>query len=207
MKIAFSTPWKFTNAFIAVLSYPIVRIRFALSKISWKKGWRFFGLPCILKHRRSMMLFGDYLQLRSTNLSNPLGVNHPVIICTWQAGARLFIGNNFAMTGGSIVTAENIVIGNNVSVGANTTITDTDFHPLHPEERSLHPQAAVIAPVVIEDDVFIGMNSIILKGVHIGRGSVIGAGSVVTKDIPPGVIAAGNPARVVGPVANKDTNV
>ena len=53
------------------------------------------------------------------------------------------------------------------------------------------------APVVIEQDVFIGMNSLILKNVRIGNGSVIGAGSVVVSDIPPGVIAAGNPAQVI----------
>lgn len=143
------------------------------------------------------MRFGPRLGLRSRVRSNPLGPNHPVILCTWQAGAVLTIGADFGMTGGSIVAAECITIGDRVTIGANTTIIDTDFHPLDPEQRRLHPQEARTAPVVIEDDVFIGMNCLILKGVTIGRGSVIGAGSVVTKSVPPGVIVAGNPERMI----------
>jgi hypothetical protein len=108
---------------------------------------------------------------------------------------------NFAMTGGTICAAERITIKNNVAVGANTTIIDTDFHPLDPQVRRLRPQDARTAPILIEDDVFIGMNSLILKGVTIGKGSVVGAGSIVTKDVPPGVIVAGNPARIVRELA------
>ncbi len=112
----------------------------------------------------------------------------------------LKIGAGFAMSGGVICAAKSITIGDRVTVGANTTIVDTDFHPLNPQIRNVRPQGAKTAPVIIEADVFIGMNCLILKGVTIGSGSVIGAGSVVTRDVPAGVIAAGNPARVVGPI-------
>lgn len=146
------------------------------------------------------MQFGDGLQLRSTVHSNPLGPNHPVILCSWQAGAVLQVGRNFAMTGGSLVAAEKILIGDNVNVGANTIIMDTDFHPLDAEARRLDSAPAKTAPVSIEDNVFIGMNCLILKGVTLGKGSVIGAGSVVTKDVPSNAIVAGNPARLIGNV-------
>jgi len=146
------------------------------------------------------MIFGDGLALRSSVHSNPLGPNHPVILCTWQTGAVLEVGANFGMTGGTLCAAECIKIGNNVAVGANSTIIDTDFHPLDPAERRLHPAEAHTAPIIIEDDVFIGMNCLILKGVRLGQGCVVGAGSVVTRDVPPKAIAAGNPARVVGAV-------
>jgi acetyltransferase-like isoleucine patch superfamily enzyme len=101
------------------------------------------------------------------------------------------------MTGGVLCAAERITIGDNVTVGTNTIIVDTDFHPLDREKRRQQPSAGRTAPIVIEDDVFIGMNCLILRGVTIGHGSVVGAGSVVPKDIPPGVIAAKNPARIV----------
>lgn len=196
-QLFFDTPWKIINAFFAFISIPVVRLIFLIYNIPWGGKWRFYGIPVIQKHRCSQIVFGDHLQLRSTLASNPLGPNHSVILCTWQAGARLVIGSYFGMTGGTICCAESITIGNHVTVGANTTIADTDFHPLDPIERRLHPAAAKTAPIVIEDEVFIGMNCLILKGVTIGKGSVIGAGSVVTKSIPFGVVAAGNPARVI----------
>lgn len=157
-------------------------------------------MPLILKHRQSEILIGPGLNLRSTLKSNPLGPNHRVILCTWQAGARIEIGANFAMTGGVICSAGEIRIGNNVIIGANSTLVDTDFHPLNAQVRKDFPQLGQCKPVDIHNDVFVGMNCIILKGVVIGAGSIIGAGSVVTAEIPEGVIAAGNPARVVGSV-------
>jgi acetyltransferase-like isoleucine patch superfamily enzyme len=195
-----NTPWKIHQKLISCYSYPFVWINFCLNSIRWGKGWRFYGIPILQKHRQSQMVFGDRLQLRSTARANPLGANHPVILCTWRAGALLEIGDDFGMTGGSICVADHINIGDRVTVGANTTILDTDFHPLDPNQRRRDPQAARTSPVVIEDDVFIGMNCLVLKGVQLGRSSVVGAGSVVTKDVTPGTIVAGNPARVVGQV-------
>jgi acetyltransferase-like isoleucine patch superfamily enzyme len=194
---AINTPWKVFNLIGSWVTHPQARIIFALNRIAWGKGWRFYGLPIIQKHRHSTMRFGQALQLRSQKRSNPLGINHPVILATLQENACLEIGENFGMTGGSICVAERVSIGNRVALGANSTIADTDFHPLDPEIRRQSPQQAKTAPVFIEDDVFVGMNSVILKGVRIGHGSVIGAGSVVTKDVPPQVIVAGNPARII----------
>jgi acetyltransferase-like isoleucine patch superfamily enzyme len=194
---SFNTPWKIWNSLCRWLIYPVAWLLFIANRIPWGSNWRFYGLPIIQKHRHSVMRFGTGLNLRSKVVSNPLGPNHPVILCTWEAGTVLEIGDNFAMTGGSICAAEKITIGKNVNVGANSSIVDTDFHPLNPEFRYQHPQEAKTAPIVIEDEVFIGMNCLILKGVTIGRGSVIGAGSVVTKNVPPGIIAAGNPARPI----------
>jgi acetyltransferase-like isoleucine patch superfamily enzyme len=197
IKEALSAPWKIWNEIARLFVAPRVRLMFALNGIPWRSGWKFFGAPVIQKHRRSSMTFGPGMQLRSSLRSNPLGPNHPVFLTTWQAGACLQIGKNFAMTGGSVCVAERIMIGDNVAVGANCTIVDTDFHPLDPNQRQQNPNDARTAPVILEDNVFVGMNCLILKGVTIGQGSVIGAGSVVTKSIPPRVIAAGNPARVI----------
>jgi acetyltransferase-like isoleucine patch superfamily enzyme len=191
------TPWKVRNELQRRISYPIIRLIFAWHGISWGRGWRIHGLPIIQKHRRSRMTFGADLQLRSFVRSNPLGPNHPVILTTWAEDSCLEVGTNFAMTGGTLCASNRIKIGDNVTVGANSVIVDTDFHPIDPGLRKKDPQAGRTAAVIIEDDVFIGMNCLILKGVTIGRGSLVGAGSVVSKDVPAGVIVAGNPAQPV----------
>jgi acetyltransferase-like isoleucine patch superfamily enzyme len=105
-----------------------------------------------------------------------------------------------------------VVIGSYVLIGWNTTITDTDFHPIAPAQRIAdaiacspigkgRPRPLVARqPVVIEDDVWIGPNAAILKGVRIGAGAVIEPGSVVTRDVPERARVMGNPAQIVGQV-------
>jgi acetyltransferase-like isoleucine patch superfamily enzyme len=194
---AVDTPWKIWNEISMRLNYPWMRWMFAVNQIPWGQGWRFYGAPIIQKHRRSTMRFGRGLQLRSSLRSNPGGPYHPVFLVTFEEGACLEIGDNFAMSGGVLCATQSIRIGNNVDVGLNTIIMDSDFHSLDPKERLQTSSGGVSAGVVIEDDVFIGINCLIMKGVTIGKGSVIGGGSIVPKSIPPGVIAAGNPARII----------
>jgi acetyltransferase-like isoleucine patch superfamily enzyme len=194
---AFETPWKISDRIGSWVIYPYVTLLFMLNGIPRGKGWSFYGAPIIQKHHNSLIAFGDGLHLRSSMSSNPLGINHPVIIATLQETARLEVGRDFAMSGGTLCAAEKIMIGHNVGVGANTMIVDTDFHSMNAQVRRISPSEAKTAPVIIEDDVFIGMNCLILKGVTIGKGSVVGAGSVVTRDIPSYVIVAGNPAQII----------
>lgn len=200
MQRLLDTPWKARSELERLMLLPWIRLQFALNGIPWGRGWRFYGVPILQRHRRSRMVLGSGLQLRSSARANPLGASHGVVLCTWQANALLEIGDQFGMTGGSIVAAERILIGSRVIVGANSTIIDTDFHPLDPGLRRIRPADAETAPITVEDDVFIGMNSIVLKGVTLGRGCVVGAGSVVSRSVAPGTIVAGNPARVVGEV-------
>jgi len=190
-------PWKVITELRRVIAYPYVRLYFALCGVSWGQGWKIYGCPVIQRHRGSKIEIGQRLSLRSIVSSNPLGPYRPVIISTRRRGAMLRMGDDVAVTGGTICAAERIEIGSRVTLGANCLVVDSDFHPLEPERRRVTPEAGATAPVVIEDDVFVGMNSLILKGVHIGHGSVIGAGSVVTSEVPSGVICAGNPARVI----------
>lgn len=190
-------PWKAINELDRLLLLPLARLYVRGAGVSWGHGWRLYGLPIIQKHRRSELTIGDGLELRSTVRSNPLGPNRPCILSTRRANARLVIGDDFKMTGGSVVCEEAITIGNRVTVGCNTIIADTDFHPLDPTLRHDYPLDSTTAPLIIEDDVFIGMQAIILKGVRLGAGCVIGAGSVVTRDVPAGAVAAGNPAQVL----------
>ncbi|MDF4604596.1 DapH/DapD/GlmU-related protein, partial [Vibrio parahaemolyticus] len=94
-----------------------------------------------------------------------------------------------------------IYIGNSVMIGPNVTIA-TAGHPIEPDLRREVAQFNI--PVHIEDNVWIGANSVVLPGVTIGENSVIGAGSVVTKDIPSNVVAVGNPCRVLREIGEHD---
>lgn len=194
---AFNTPWKVTNRIRQIIVTPLVWLQFRYAGIRWGRSWQIYGLIILQVHRKSTVTIGDHLQLRNFKQSNPLTPTTPVTISARDEGTVIQIGDYYSMTGGGIIAAHHIRIGNNVAVGANTIICDTDFHPLRPSDRMLDPNEGATAPIVIEDNVFIGMQSLILKGVTVGTGSVIGAGSVVTRDVPPGVIAAGNPARVI----------
>ena len=154
-------------------------------------------MPIIQRYRGSQILIDDYVEMRSWKSSNPIIPYHPVVLATRTSKAVIKIGKNVGLASPILVAAEYIDIGDRVNIGANVTITDFDFHPVSSEERAENVTDGKHAPVTIGDDVFIGMSSIILKGVHIGQGAVIGAGSVVTRDIAPYAIVAGNPASVV----------
>ena len=119
---------------------------------------------------------------------------------------RITIGSFCCFTGAVLMCELSISIGSYVLIGWNAVIADSDFHPIAPAERILdavacspaarEPRPKVLtAAVVIEDDVWIGPNATIFKGVHIGRGAWIGPGSVVTRNVAPGTRVAGNPAR------------
>jgi acetyltransferase-like isoleucine patch superfamily enzyme len=194
---ALRTPWKARNEAERLALWPLAWLGLRWCGVQAGPGWRFYGLPIWQRHRDSVLALGARASLRSSVRSNPLGPAHPCVLSTRRAGAVLRIGDDFGMTGGSIVCEQAVTIGQRVLVGANCVITDTDFHPLDPIARREDPTRGQTAPVVIGDDVFIGMGAIILKGVTIGPGSVIGAASVVTRDVPAGAVCAGNPARVV----------
>ena len=193
----FYCPWKLTNEIKKWVSYPFSRFIFAFYHVHWKKGWKLYGTPILQKHYLSHIIIDDFLQLRSFKTSNPLSPNHAVTLCTWKKNSQIIIGHHFSMTGGTICAAEKIQIGNNVTVGANSIITDTDFHPSGFSNRIKNPQNGKTSPVFIEDGVFIGTNCLILKGVRLGNGCVIGAGSVVSRNMPKRVIAVGNPAQIL----------
>lgn len=193
------TPWKARNEIERLLLSPLAWLNWQLAGVSIGRGWLCYGLPILQKHRRSTLTVGNRASFRSTRRSNPLGVYHPCILSTRRPHASLTIGDDFGMTGGAIICEQRVTIGHRVWVGANSVIADTDFHPLDPAHRMESPADGATAPVHIDDDVFIGMQVLILKGVTIGTGSVIGAGSVVTRNVPANVIVAGNPARVIRP--------
>jgi acetyltransferase-like isoleucine patch superfamily enzyme len=154
------------------------------------------GAPVIDVFPGSEIGIGTNVTLISASFATALGVNHPVVLRTMAADARISIGERVGISGGSICAAALVEIGDDTMLGANVTVADTDFHSLLPANRR-HDGRVRVKEVIIGKRVFIGANSIILKGVCIGDGSVIGAGSVVTRSIPANSIAAGNPCRVI----------
>ena len=110
--------------------------------------------------------------------------------------AKIILGEHVGLNGTTIVSRKKISIGDNTMIGPNTIIVDHDGHVAWPpSERWI--KSGQVDEVIIESDVWIGMNSIILKGVRIGRGSIIAAGSIVTEDVDPASLYAGNPAKKI----------
>ena len=143
---------------------------------------------------------GNNVNLTARFLSNSVGITNPLLLECVGDG-HIEIGNNSGLTSAIISSRKSVKIGNCVMVGGNVRIYDHDFHSLDYRQRRRgredfeHVQ---MAEVIIEDDVFLGSNAIILKGVHLGARCIVGAGSVVTFGyIPPGSIIVGNPAKIV----------
>jgi acetyltransferase-like isoleucine patch superfamily enzyme len=129
--------------------------------------------------------------------------------CSFALGAAgsCSVGDFTLMNGALVMAEERIEIGSHCLISWNVGIADSDFHPLAPAQRLIDAEALApfykdrpprpkltTRPVIIGDNVWIGMNSIILKGVRIGDNSVVAAGSVVTKSVEPNTVVAGNPA-------------
>jgi len=178
-QIIYETPWKFINEVLMYFLKPFVFIYLKINGVEISSGFKFYGFPKIFKFRGSRILIGDNFEARSWWFSNPLGINHPVIICTWSKNAEIVVGNDVGISGGSVVAADRIEIGDGTLIGANTTIIDTDFHPLSSSDRRYDKQNIKSFPLKIGKNVFVGMNSLILKGADIPDDLVVPAGSIV----------------------------
>ncbi len=154
------------------------------------KNAAFFGRTHFYRKKKSQIIIGDNCTFISDKTTNWIGVNHPCLISAQVEGSVIIIGDNCGFSGTSVGAFKKIVLGNNVRCGANTVITDSDWH-------LDDPRVGEPVEVNIGDNVWLGVNSVVLKGVTIGENTIIGAGSVVTKSIPANVIAAGNPCKVI----------
>jgi len=139
---------------------------------------------------KSIIRIGNNCTFFSRTKSNLIGINRPCMISTLTEDAVLEIGENCGFSGTVIGAFGHIKLGKNVRCGANTLITDSDWHIDDP--RSGEPR-----PVIIGDNVWLGVNVVVLKGVEIGENTVIGANSLVIKNIPANVVASGNPCKVI----------
>jgi acetyltransferase-like isoleucine patch superfamily enzyme len=165
------------------------------------------GKDCWIERRES---FGRY----HSDQQPGLVLGDHVRIYTWttfnvEPTGHVEIGEASTIVGGIFMCANQITIGRKVIISYHVTLADSDFHPVDPQlriqdaianspcgDRSRRP-AVQAKPIVIDDDVWIGIGAIILKGVRIGKAARIGAGSVVAHDVPAGAVVAGNPAKIM----------
>lgn len=159
----------------------------------------FYGAPIVVIESGAKISIGERSVLCSSSKYTALGVNHPVILRTLSENSFISIGRDVGMSGTTICAMAGVTIGDECLIGANVNIVDTDFHPIASENRRYSSESGKVAssPILIGNNVFIGMNTLILKGVKIGNNSVIGAGSVVVNNIPADTIAVGSPAAPV----------
>lgn len=166
--------------------------------VSYGSGLVLYGAPVVSVAEGASIVLGQRVVLCSWSEYTALGVAHPVVMRALRPGARIVIGSDVGVSGASICSATSVEIGSGTLLGANVMIADTDFHPVTTVGRRYASLSeADTRQVVIGENVFIGANAVVLKGVEIGNNSIIGAASVVVGAVPPNVVAAGNPARVV----------
>lgn len=171
---------------------------YKLLGVEYGKNLRLRGLPIIFTKARGGIKIGNEVAINSSLFSNLIGLYQRTIIVARTQEAQIIIGDDVGISGATIYARECIEIGSHTRIGSNVKILDNDFHPVDPDLRlKASNKNMSVRPVKIGENVFIGTNSIILKGAVIGDNTTIGAGSVVLGSIPANCVAAGNPAKVV----------
>ncbi|TGM56507.1 DapH/DapD/GlmU-related protein [Leptospira adleri] len=177
---------------------------FAIKAFYWNvsvgKNPSIFGKVIVSKFPGSEIQIGDnFISVSDSFRSSASSIFAPTRLKTLSPDAQILIGKNVGINGASITArSKTIKIGNNTMLAPNVTIMDSSFHALWPPEgRLTNPEFESDENVSVGDNVWVGSQVMILKGVTIGNNSVIGAGSLVTKSIPENCLAAGNPAKVI----------
>jgi acetyltransferase-like isoleucine patch superfamily enzyme len=159
---------------------------------------QFVGRPIITVFPDSRVELGGGVRLNSARRANPLGCFQPCVLRTLRPGAHMRLGDRVGLSSAAVCAALEVEIGEGTLLGAGAIVMDTDFHQPAGEWDWNDDFAAGARPVRIGKGVFVGTRAIVLKGVTIGDRARVGAGAVVTRDVPPGGVVVGNPARLIG---------
>ncbi|MDA7790068.1 acyltransferase [Akkermansiaceae bacterium] len=177
-----------------MISWLINRASFFLQGVKWPNQIKLRGV--VFLRNRGCISIGEGVKINSGLRKNPTsGLNKTVLVAYKES--KINIGDNVGISNAIIVSKKSIKIGARALIGCGVKIWDTDFHSLSPEVRNSGDYDVKSAAVEIGEDVFIGANSIILKGVTVADKAVIAAGSVVVKNIGYKEVWGGNPAKKI----------
>jgi len=179
----------------------IARGYLILHGVKIREGLRMNTLPFCRRHQHAYIEIGSNVRINNKLYENPAGISHRSVLVADRPGARLVIGDHVGMSGVVLYCTTEIVIEDHVNLGVGAMVYDTDFHPIDAYARRIHDKNRIeSAPVRICEDVWVGANATILKGVTIGPRAIVGAGAIVTKDVPSDTIVAGVPAKIIGKI-------
>lgn len=191
VKILILTPYRsIMNVYFLIYNF----LMLVINKVEFVNMPKIYGK--ILIKNNGLFSIGRDVIFNSSIDSNFVGLYKRSTVAVLD-GAKLIIKENTGFSGVSIFCETSIEIGSFCNFGGNVSIWDTDFHPLDYKLRREGLIGTKSTSIQIGNDVFVGANSIILKGVSIGDRAIIGAGSVVTKNIPSDEIWAGNPIKKI----------
>ncbi len=182
----------------------LLRFRLIYPDLQVGRHPRIWGRFTLMMFADSRVVIGDDLHMVSSPDRSGITLFSRCSFTTYPGG-EIRIGNRVGLNGTTITSKKQVQIGDGTMIAPNVIIVDSDFHAQWPPDaRLISSTADIDRPVAIGANVWIGMNSVILKGTTIGDNSIIGASSLVSGDIPPNVVAGGNPARVLRPLGPPD---
>lgn len=189
--------------FSKLISKMVIKVRYALYRMLWDCR----EISGVFRYKQAVLIAGSGSVSFGKNVvlgysPSPYRYSGYIYIEARSPASRIVFGDNVSINNNCTFISDGagIRIGNNVLVGTQVEFYDSDFHELSPDRRHIAP---VPREVVVCDNVFIGSNAVVLKGVTIGKNSVVANSAVVTSSVPENSIVGGNPARVIGSVQSQ----
>ena len=187
---------------LRMFSSPLWLLELRMRGIQFTSPIALVGQPICSRYPGSFISLGSGVTLDSAIRSNRLGGFSPCVVRTVTPTARIRLGDRVGLSNSVIVAGNSIEIGEDTLLGSGVMVLDNDFHVMGTGFSWVSECSINSKPIKIGRGCFIGSRSMILKGVTLGDRAVIGAGAVVTKDVPAYSVAAGNPARIVRTIPN-----